>query len=500
MRKLQLGALLAGASFFLAGCDYTVTPEAVELPQESPARALGSAELPTYPRVTRLGLGVVELSGSGFVELPPSAFCDSAQVVLGDALRVPFSCSGGGVISLLHRSEDPHSLLELYLATVQRIGGTAVVRGNALIVQGPGEGEATGVLGPLPEGLGAEPVGGLDGFTLSGAVELGEVAQLASYERSGLVRPVRDGTDRGNVESLVRELGLDLRVVELAGRAYVVGDELSLSTFDAFSGLGQEAVVPVASAGLPPAAVAAYQAAHPGVAFNVDDGSGMVFLSGLPSDVAVAVGAIRQTQPATSRVRVEGLFVSYETSDLRSLQAELNVSAGVYGLGPDAVGVSNGATLGLPFELVVDQVERSDFVQVVARPAVTATFGLPAVFRSGASVPVIGGSDPETGAETVEYRDTGLTARFTASPLLGELVRLQLDIELSSVAGSGVRDNPSFDVRSVSTTVDLRRGDTVLLSGLAEMQRSSARGRSFGLPSSAGSRADRSLGLFVTLR
>jgi general secretion pathway protein D len=135
---------------------------------------------------------------------------------------------------------------------------------------------------------------------------------------------------------------------------------------------------------------------------------------------------------------------------------------------------------------------------IVAKPSVTASFGKPAIFRSGVEVPIQVSVDPETGTKVFEYRQTGLTLEFVAVPVGVHLIRLDISANMSTVDDT-TTENPRFDTRSVSTTVDLRRGDTVLLSGLDELEISSSQSSDFGLPSSSRSKVNRSVGLFVTI-
>lgn len=479
----------------LAGCSSFggVSPVSVTLPQETAARSSSSAAVPPIIRGIDLPLGALSTSGDGFVDMAPLPVCEAAAVILGDSLSIPHSCSGGGVVGIVHPSSDPVSLLALFVATVERAGGTVAFRRGAAIVTGPASGEASGFAGDAPASLPAAlPVEGLEAFTVpAGPAEFDETRELQTYSREGILRPIRGELDADNVALMVDQLGLDLRVVQVGGQRFVVGDSAALATFDAIGDIASASVVPVPAPGLSAEAVASIAGTFPAVAVTHDLAAGTVYLGGTAEDISSALASLRRLTPEDSRVRIEGAFFSYSTSDLRSLELSLSLGAS---------GDLSTALLRVPFSVAVDQVSRSSFAQIVARPSVTGTLGVPATFRSGGSVPVLASVDPETGAETVEYRDVGLTTRFTVTPLLGSLLRLSVEVELSNVAGAGVLDNPSFDTRSVSTSVDLHRGDTVMLSGLAELERSGSRSRSFGIPGSAGSSSDKSLGLFVTLR
>lgn len=489
----------------LSACDYAGRVGAVDVPApgETPARSAVSGTVPAPLRALDVDMGNLLANGSGQMQLAAMPLCDASAMVM-ESLAIPSTCAGGGTLAIHHPSGDAASLLALFIGSVERLGGSVVISedGAARIV-GPMEGgaSAAGIAGPVPSALdGAEPIDGLDAFTVDDVAGFQEATELVGYSRHGLVRPIRGPLDADNAQALADGMGLDLRVISAGSSRFVVGSEAAVATWDAVASTAQAAVVPVPASGVPAAALDAYRASYPAVTFSMDDASGTLYLGGAPEELAQVVGGLSTVAPAVSRVRVDGLFFSYSTDDLRTFEASLRLGVESGEPGGNWVGVTNGAPLNVPFEFVVENLERASFAQIVARPSVTATMGLPATFRSGGEVPLVSSYDPETGAQEVTYREVGLSTRFTAVPLLGNLVRLTLDIEMTTQAGTGVVENPVFETRSVSTTVDLHRGDTVLLSGLAELQRSRSRSRSFGLPGSAGSSGDKSLGLFVTLR
>lgn len=492
-----------GLSFFLASCDYVVNPIDNPVLQESPARAFSVPAVPAALRGFDLPVVPLGLSLAGPVDVPPSPICDVADLVIGKAVQVPFTCSGTGTMAITFNGSDPTALLALFVTAVERQGGSVAVSADGVTVVGVG-GESAGFESfSLPGSDAFEPVPGIDAVTIDDLSDYDDIKDISAYWSRGFLAVVPNGISSDDVLSLSDNLGFDLEVVSVGSTLFMLGAEEQTNVVLAVFDNSADTVVSYPAPYLTNVAVSAFSKTYPRVRFDLDDSTSTLYLGGFPPDVASVMGDLSNSQPDVSRVRIEGLFFSYEASDLSSLETDLTLISAPYSLrgGDLGLGLSTGgATFTAPFSLIVDHVERSSFAQIVSEPSVTSTFGFPAVFRSGADVPVRTSVDPETGAEVVEYRETGLTTTFEAVPIGSNLVRVTVSIAFSSIDGLGVLDNPNFDTRSIQTTVDLRRGDTVLLSGLSETQRSSSEGVDFFLPSSAGLDATSSLGLFVTLR
>lgn len=499
--------LLASAFAICAACDNELLPDRVAAPATSPARSFGAVSLPPVLRGAGFDLATVQLRGDGQIDVPPAPLCDAARAVLGGALSLDYSCAGNGTVSLSHRSPDLISLLALFTATVERIGGT--------VTYGPGGSVA--VVGPLDdrEGFGVEgfegadfdaldlePVEGLDAFTLPAVTEFDSFVRAQSYYRRGDAIRVPSRISEDEARAAAAAVGLDADVFSLAGSRFIAGPPEQVDAMRALWDSSRPAFVTVPMPYLSAPAVQALSASYVGASIVPDAAASAVHVSGPADLVADVVRELSQTRQATSRVSIRGLFFSYENDSLARLETDLRVGARPVGLSSRDVAVSStGGLVAAPFTFIVDAVESASFADVVSKPAVTATFGRLARFQSGRDVPIVQGVDPETGAELTSYRSTGLLTTFDVVPIGSRLLRVTVQIEISSVDGSGVRDNPSFSTRSITTSVDLARGDTVLLSGLTQDERSSSRGRAgFLLPSSAGRNQSRSLGLFLTVQ
>lgn len=498
MKRTVLKGAAVAASFFLAACDYTVTPDAYTVPQESGYRSFAAAKIPRNLRGFDLQFDKLVLrQGDGRVDIPQMPACDAARIVLGDVLGVPFSCSFDGSVALLHSSPDPVSLMSLFIATLERAGASVIVRDQSLVIsQGDFVATAYGMEGDMLPGVeAAEPVEGIDGYTVPDAAVFDGASEILTYRRRGMAAPVPSSFSMPDLLDAIDALSLDLRVISVGSSRFVVGDQTQVAAFSAFTVEAYDTVVPVSVAYLSDAGIDAVRSSFPALRLDVDSDASTVFVGGDPLDVAKAVQQLASLQPSVSRVRIDGLFFSYRSDDLKSLESSLSVLSRPFNVGNDGASV-----ISAPFELVLDQVESSGFAQVVSKPSVSASFGRPSVFRSGSEIPIRGSVNPDTGAEDFEYRPTGITTSFTATPIGPHLIRLVVSVELSSVGAAGVVDNPTFDTQSIETVVDLARGDTVFLSGLTSSVQSASKGRALFLPNATAADTKSSLGLFVTLR
>lgn len=112
--------------------------------------------------------------------------------------------------------------------------------------------------------------------------------------------------------------------------------------------------------------------------------------------------------------------------------------------------------------------------RVLANPQLRTSDGLPAQARFGEEVPVpqVTFSPIATGGVAQQpitsftYRNVGVNIDITPRAHHNDDVSLAVKIEVSSVAGTGYSGLPTFNTRSITTTIRLRDGETNLLAGL----------------------------------
>ncbi|EBR8158608.1 type II secretion system protein GspD [Salmonella enterica subsp. enterica serovar Newport] len=89
----------------------------------------------------------------------------------------------------------------------------------------------------------------------------------------------------------------------------------------------------------------------------------------------------------------------------------------------------------------------------------------------GASVPTLGSVSYENGTpvQSVQYRNTGVTLQV--SPVITQdLISMNINEQLSDYAETttGVNNSPTFTNRQITTTVNMKDGDIIVLSGLTQ--------------------------------
>ncbi len=114
--------------------------------------------------------------------------------------------------------------------------------------------------------------------------------------------------------------------------------------------------------------------------------------------------------------------------------------------------------------------------RTLAEPKLMAANREPATFLAGGELPIPiaqGGGAGNTGnsAISVQYREFGVRLRFTGEIINDSLVKLSIEPEVSSldfgnaIIISGFRI-PAFRTRRIQTTVDVRRNESLIISGM----------------------------------
>lgn len=117
--------------------------------------------------------------------------------------------------------------------------------------------------------------------------------------------------------------------------------------------------------------------------------------------------------------------------------------------------------------------EEQGYAKYLAEPTLTALSGEEAEFLAGGEVPItIVGSD---GVASTQYKDYGIQLTFT--PIVDQYGNITLNLapEVSQVDfGNLSNGQPSFTTRRVSTTVELKDNQSLVLAGL--YQKNDSRG------------------------
>ena len=116
----------------------------------------------------------------------------------------------------------------------------------------------------------------------------------------------------------------------------------------------------------------------------------------------------------------------------------------------------------------IEALAENGLAVVHARPNLTAVSGQPAEFFSGLEIPVPTITD--RGTIGTEYRETGVSLRFTPTVLDDNQISLTVQPRIRELAAGGATIAgtavPNINERSASTTVELGDGESIAIAGL----------------------------------
>lgn len=132
--------------------------------------------------------------------------------------------------------------------------------------------------------------------------------------------------------------------------------------------------------------------------------------------------------------------------------------------------------------VALDALSRVTDLTVVSSPTVLVRDNHTANFQVGDEVPIVTRQsnsviNPDSPVvNNVEFRDTGVLLTVTPRVSSTGMVTMEIEQEVSNVAsGSATSLTPTISTRSLSTTVSIRSGQTVILGGLIDESRDSGR-------------------------
>ncbi len=132
--------------------------------------------------------------------------------------------------------------------------------------------------------------------------------------------------------------------------------------------------------------------------------------------------------------------------------------------------------------VALDALSRVTDLTVVSSPTVLVRDNHTANFQVGDEVPIVTRQsnsviNPDSPVvNNVEFRDTGVLLTVTPRVSSTGMVTMEIEQEVSNVAsGSASSLTPTISTRSLSTTVSIRSGQTVILGGLIDESRDSGR-------------------------
>lgn len=217
------------------------------------------------------------------------------------------------------------------------------------------------------------------------------------------------------------------------------------------------------------------------------------------AEVAIPRGQIinRLTVPGSQQVLLKVEVAELNRTAFRQLGASLLYNNGSTIIGTNPTGAIAAAATGgtstlFPntnsilagvvngkFSFIIDALRRNNVLKILAEPNVMAYHGQQGSFLAGGEfpVPVITGGTSVGGAvPTVQWKEFGVRLGFLPYIREGDVIRLTVASEVSSIDKSlgtvivpGGTPVPGLNTRKSQTTVELRDGQTLAISGLLQV-------------------------------
>jgi pilus assembly protein CpaC len=148
------------------------------------------------------------------------------------------------------------------------------------------------------------------------------------------------------------------------------------------------------------------------------------------------------------------------------LASLLNANTGVPGSGTSVIANISGddASIGIRY------LQSHGVIRLLSEPTLVTLSGRPATFVAGGefAVPTIVGS-VGLNAVTTDFRAFGAIISFLPTVIDKDRIRLQVAPEFSQINSAlTVNNTPGLNVRSATTTVEMREGQTLAIAGLLE--------------------------------
>jgi general secretion pathway protein D len=235
-----------------------------------------------------------------------------------------------------------------------------------------------------------------------------------------------------------------------------------------------------------------------GVNANASTDVDVIAFRGSKSDIATLSGILAELDVPIGEVVINAAVYEYQNNDTEASAVDLalHLIGGVLGTSQStgaagsvsSIFVKNGA-----INAVWSALNTDSHFKVMTSPRVRVRSGANAKFTVGDSVPVLGQiSMSSTGQpiQSVNYMNSGVI--FTVSPIVrGDSIDINVDQQISSFVqtSNGVNNSPTLTMRELSSDVQLKDGELVLIGGLDQDNAQDASSRLPFLPSWLGSKS-----------
>lgn len=206
----------------------------------------------------------------------------------------------------------------------------------------------------------------------------------------------------------------------------------------------------------------------------MDPSVDQVVVAGTRQTVDAAMSALRAADQKNSSVVIRAALLEYTDENTRSsgfglaidaLRGNLKSVLGAVSVQSDFLRIGGGDV-----QAVVQAVSGDSRFALLSQPLLRVKNGQKGRVQVGDSTPVLSSTtvqDDGDRSQSIEYRDSGVI--LEAQPVvLGDSVELTLSQEVSSFQknrSSGI-DSPVLSQRRLSTVIDTRVGETIILAGL----------------------------------
>ncbi|AJY29527.1 bacterial type II and III secretion system family protein [Burkholderia thailandensis 34] len=260
--------------------------------------------------------------------------------------------------------------------------------------------------------------------------------------------------------------------------------------------VGEAGRAPVAASGVSAAAPARVPIA-PSSRASVTSADELVF-SGEASEIRDLKKVLAELDRVPGEVVVRGWV--YEVSNINSRNSAFSIAASLFGGIPGWGGklsLSNGSTDADPtalrfsssmLDVAISALDADSRFKQVSDPHVRVVSGERVRLNVGSQVPTLGSISYQgssgTPVQSVEYQDAGLI--FDVQPVvMGDVVQVRLSEQMSSFVATttGVNNSPTKNTREMSTVVNMKDGEVIVLGGLVQDQDTFSRNSVGWLPS-----------------
>jgi pilus assembly protein CpaC len=127
--------------------------------------------------------------------------------------------------------------------------------------------------------------------------------------------------------------------------------------------------------------------------------------------------------------------------------------------------ISDAAT-GFNLDVIINALESKRLVRTLAEPNLTALSGQEATFQAGGEVPIrVASGDGTFG---LQYKKFGVQLNFIPVVLSDDRIQIKLAPEVSEIGGTTAAGDLIFDTRNLSSTIELRDGQSFAVAGLLQ--------------------------------